>query len=62
MRKKKVKSQGVANERHFYIKVGCRKRIIWLEGSETSPLCPSGWNCLKIKVYEVDLRMLTVVA
>jgi hypothetical protein len=62
MRKKKVKSQGVANERHFYIKGGCRKSTILLEGSQVSTACPSGKNSLKIKIYEVDLRMLTEVA
>ena len=55
MRKKKVKSQGVA-ERHFYIE-GDGGRA-----SQASPACPSGRNSLKIKIYKVDLRMVTAVA
>ena len=61
MRKKKVKSQGLASERHFYIEVGWRKSIILLEGFQASSACPSGRNSLKIEIYEVDLRMVTAV-
>ena len=44
----------------FILKVGCRKSIILLDGSQASPACPSGRNSLKIKICEIDLRMLIV--
>jgi hypothetical protein len=61
VRKKKVKSQGVASERHLNIEWGWRKSIILLEGFQASPACPSDRNSLKIEIYEVDLRMVTAV-
>jgi hypothetical protein len=34
----------------------------WLQGSQSSPIRPSDRNTTKIKLYEKDVTMLTVVA